>query len=226
METETEQPTITAVVGMNLRRLREANRWTQDETARLLRYAGLGLSQSAIVAIEAGTRSVALGELVVIASTLGASVEDLLAGDGSVMLSRSAKADLPSVRAFLVGGVDEVEIDSATPPVPWPAIVAASKAQAARMKRLWPGARPAQIVAAERAADLAAERKAARSLGIPPLEVSVRAFQLWGCSLTDKLDSLVGERTDDDASPRRVQAIKGRITRDLLTEIQTAMERN
>jgi transcriptional regulator with XRE-family HTH domain len=224
MEDDSEPPTISEVIGTNLRQIREANRWTQDECVALLRLAGLRLTQSAIVGIEAGSRSVAIGELVIIAAALGVPIAELLAGEGQVRLSAAASADLASVGLFLRGKVKPavLEIDSPAS-VAWSNFVQGIVPLSKRTKELWPEGTPSQIIAAERASDSAAERKAARSLGIAPRDLSILAFRMWGTSLTDKRNTVVSERTTGDTPVRTVQAIRGRVTRDLVVEIRNSM---
>jgi len=224
--TNTSEPrTLSAVIGANLRRLREAERLTQDETQRLLRNQGLSLHQSAIVGIEAGTRSVALGELVVIASAFAVPVSELMAGEGPVQLTPDASADLATVGSFLQGEVDPADFDIDSPGATEMAnFWRQAKAHMKHVKKIWPDGTPAGIIAAERASDSPSERKAARSLGIPPIDLSIAAFRLWGTSLTDRRNALVADRTDLDTPSRTVQAIRGRVTRELLAEIRQQIE--
>lgn len=74
-----------------------------------------------------------------------------------------------------------------------------------------------------------AEEKAARKLGEAKLVVAGVAFALWGRSLTEERDRLVGmeiERSqwDPDFTPRRVQAIRGHQTRRLLAEMSERID--
>lgn len=69
-----------------------------------------------------------------------------------------------------------------------------------------------------------AEEKAARKLGESKLVIAAVAFALWGRSLTEERDMLVGleiekSQWDPDFTPRRVQAIRGHQTRRLLSEM-------
>jgi transcriptional regulator with XRE-family HTH domain len=210
-------PTLSEVIGRRVRSIREDHDLTQHDAALLFRQYGLSLTQSAVAGIESGSRAVAIGELVIIAGALQVPVADLLAGDGPVQLTTARAADLAAVRSFLAGRGE----------LPDPVAVALRQAFRAAQRtvdRYYPGARSATIVAAERAGDLAAEQKAARSLGIPPVAVSLVAFRLWGMSLTAKRDAEVDERTTPDTPARSVQAIRGRVTRDLLVEIRAAVK--
>lgn len=64
-----------------------------------------------------------------------------------------------------------------------------------------------------------AERKLARKLGIDPNTVVTAAVKRWGRSLTEERDARVSALVDDDTPPRTVQARRGRVTRELLKEL-------
>lgn len=64
-----------------------------------------------------------------------------------------------------------------------------------------------------------AEQKAAHKLGVPALAVSIAAYKRWGRSLTEERDRRVGEQVISETAPRTLQAIRGHVTRVLLTEI-------
>jgi hypothetical protein len=76
-----------------------------------------------------------------------------------------------------------------------------------------------------------AERKAAASIGVPPLALALAARRRWRRSLTAERDRKVANATnpalrmDPDAArdpewPRRLQAIRGHVTRELLGELR------
>jgi transcriptional regulator with XRE-family HTH domain len=210
---------IIEVIGGNVRRLRLARRWTQDELAAQLRWSGLQLTQSVVVGIESGARSIDVGEMVILAAVLEVSAAELLAGSGPVRLGDSAESNLVSVNAFLSGGISDIPLST-----PTTKFMAAAKQLRALNEKKWPGARPAEIVKAERGADGLAEQKAARTLGVRPFDVSMAAIRLWGTSLTDHRNELVSERTSADTSVRTVQAIRGRVTRTLIDEIRPLLK--
>jgi transcriptional regulator with XRE-family HTH domain len=213
--------TISEVVGSNVRRLRESKRWTQAEMADYLRVGGLPLVRSVIVSLEAGRRSIDIGEMIILATTLDVAVVDLIEGTGPVRLTASATADLGTVSQLLRGKArpDSVSIDTSTDSA-LQSLAIWSKAETRRVERNWPGAKPAEIVRAERSADDPAEQKAARKLGVRPFDVSMAAFRLWGESLTAHRNALVDDRSTDATPTRSIQAIRGRVTRDLLEQIR------
>lgn len=67
-----------------------------------------------------------------------------------------------------------------------------------------------------------AEAKAARRLGDPvgPLQVVVWGRDLWGRRLSAERDRRVAQRADEDTTPRRLQALRGHVTRELIEELR------
>jgi hypothetical protein len=80
-----------------------------------------------------------------------------------------------------------------------------------------------------------AERKAAVSIGVPPIALALAARRRWGRSLTAERDRKVANATNpalkldpaavqDPKWPRRLQAIRGHITRALVEELGPLLE--
>ncbi len=67
-----------------------------------------------------------------------------------------------------------------------------------------------------------AERHAARKLGTTPERVNLAAVHLWGRTLAEERDHRLSEQAGK-ASARRRQALRGHITRELLTELETEL---
>jgi len=63
-----------------------------------------------------------------------------------------------------------------------------------------------------------AERHAARRLGVPVERVNQAAMTLWGRPLSEERDRRLVEQPEG-MSPRRLQALRGHITRSLITEL-------
>ena len=216
-----EDPSLSTVIGANVRRCRESRRWTQDEFSSLLKNLGLGLSQSGVATAESGSRSIDVGELLILAHALDVDVADLFAGSGKVRLTDSTSADLRSVADCLHGVRTPSELHLNTPVA---RLAGWATSEQKRIKKTWPNARPAQIVHAERGMDGLAEQKAARALGARAFDVSMAAIELWGETLTEHRNAIVAERTSADTSVRSVQAIRGRVTRNLIDEIQPRLK--
>ena len=64
--------------GRELRRLREARRWSQEETARRMGAYGYDFHQTAIAKTEAGQRPLRLNEAAAFACLFGVALADLL----------------------------------------------------------------------------------------------------------------------------------------------------
>jgi transcriptional regulator with XRE-family HTH domain len=90
-EATAERPprkTLGAVVGENVRRLREERSLTQHELAQVWKRQGLKWARSKIAALEAGNRPrVDCAELVMMAAGLQATVAELFEGSGEVHLT-------------------------------------------------------------------------------------------------------------------------------------------
>jgi transcriptional regulator with XRE-family HTH domain len=193
-------PTLDQVVGHNLRRLHEAAEMTQDEVARRARGAGLPWSRSTVAALEAGTKTIDVAELVGLAIAV-APLTELLAGNGPVRLGALA-IDLGTVRKVLAGKSDLLSQEDAD--------------------YLMQGARR---VAAAWAVHGEAEQKAARKLHMDALDLATAAQRRWGRSLTEERDARVKDSAPADLSPRSRQALRGRVTRQLLEELAPVFNR-
>jgi len=219
----TDHPTLTAVVGANIKRLRDGQGFTQDEAASLLRSSGLDVSRSALAAIERGSgRTLDLGELALVCIAFDVEISDLLAGKGRVRVSDSATVTLNGIRRVLTGqsaSLRRADVDS-------PVTRSLDKFSTLKRQyeRLWPGARPAQIVTAERASRGEAESKAAKRLDVSPTTLSVAAFGKWGRSLTDERDARLAA-TPGETEGRTLQALRGHVTRELLDELRSVLDK-
>lgn len=199
--------TIEQVVGTNLRRLRDERGWRQDDVARRVGVLGVPWTPPVVASIEAGTRQVHLGELVLAAAALRTSLIDLLAGEGSVSLG-GVTVELATFRAALCdpAGSDDLR--------------AAATEHLSRQSR--PDTLEARLVAAGAIGE--PEYRAGRHLGVAPVVVADYARQIWGRWFHVERDARVVERYGDDLSPRTLQAARGHVTRDLLTELRARIE--
>lgn len=213
---------VSAVVGRNVRRLRADE--SQDAVAVRVRRFGPNWTRATIRAVEEGSAAVLVDELPAIAAALGASVLDLLDGaEGEIVTIGEGSASLDAVRAVFA--------QPARPAAAFPVLFGPEPASveiAAGGKRL--GAEQAAIVWRGRGGD--AERKAAekfnreapRAWRVTPLDVSAASVRLWGRSLTDERERRVSGTASQDAAPRSLQAIRGRVTRELLIELEDHLE--
>lgn len=98
------------VVGGNIRELREGADLTQRELADRLRERGWQIDPTALTRIEAGTRSVRVSQLFLIADALSVTVSELIADQSNVVgdLRLKASRDLHAARKYLVEGLSAV----------------------------------------------------------------------------------------------------------------------
>lgn len=66
------------ICGVNVRKLREQKKISQDQLAAKLQTEGLGVNQNSISRIETGKRLVADFELVALSKVLGVNIERLV----------------------------------------------------------------------------------------------------------------------------------------------------
>lgn len=191
--------TLGQVVGENLKRHREAMRWTQHEMARHLQRNGLNWARGQVAAVEAGNReSVPFEAMVMLAAALGVGLADLLAGDGDVQLTPDTRETRAGLRTLLAGRID-MDLDP--------------------QDRVQVSQRAAQL---RYEADLAL----AKRLGVTAQDVMTAARSLFGGrTLTEERDLRVKVLTlDDEAmSIGEQQAHRGHITRELSAEIEAAL---
>lgn len=197
-----ENPTLEQVIGTNVRLACEEAKLTQDDLARLVRRAGLRWTRSTVSALWNGEKSLDVEELVVLSRYL-TPAPYLLGGTGSVRVA-AEEVELAEVRTAL-----------GTP-------------QRQRQARSQGGQLTAKDAAdflafAEHVASAQevgeAEAKAARKLGVSAADFEAAALKCWGRSLTAERDARVTNLAPPDVAPRSRQALRGRVTRHLLTEL-------
>ncbi len=170
-----------AVVGDNLRRLREQSRLTQYEAAHLVKQYGLRWSRSKIAAIEAGERStVSLADVLLLALAFRVSITEFFEGDGDVMLAEHLG---PVPRDWAIA------IMQGNHPPPEITRQQATEREHHDVEHLF-----ATIDAFARGPDaIEADHALARRLGVPVDDVVRVARSMWGRTLTDERDARVVE---------------------------------
>jgi transcriptional regulator with XRE-family HTH domain len=217
----TEPPTLDQVLASNLHRIRLSMRMSQDQVARRAREQGLSWSRSSVAAIENGHKSMVIGELVLLKLALGVPMQDLLAGDGVIRLGDGALRTLEEVRAILAGDTSAVQAVEELPEYTYINLRRYLDWQKGGRSGKADRDRKFQLVAL--AGNGEAEQKAARKLCVPADVLSAMAFQRWGRSLTDERDAQVELAEHDLDSPQSVRAFRGRITRQLLAELEMSI---
>ena len=213
--------TIEQVIGQEIRRLREAAGVGQSVLAAAARQYGLPWTRALVAAVELGRKRLTLGELALVPLVLAEAdvtggrvlnLADLIPADQrSVTVGPGLEMPLTIARAMLLGDDDRL---------------------------LGPSPKLVDVGVDRRAVEAAgdAEQKAALALGVSPESVVKAAHQRWGRSLTAERDRrVVAYTTASEGSsftigvttpewPRRLQAIRGHVTRALLDELQTPLK--
>jgi len=212
------EETFAAALGSAVLGIRESRGWSQEDLARKVRTRGLRWSRSTVAAVENGTKTLDVAELILLAGALSVGAQRLIGSDAPVWLSPDAYCSTEAIRYILKTDkeldpmtVSEIEVEVGTPD----------------------GGRP--ITQAELAGRGEIEQKAARRLGWTPAEVARVALERWHCSFGDERDARALEWLgidqgeferdaewlfDEDPSLKRaLQAIRGHVTREMLREL-------
>lgn len=164
----------------------------QDEFARLARRAGLKWTRSTVTKIESGQRELKAAEFLLLPYVLHVRFDELIPTTKFADLG----AGFPKMETKLLRDILRGRV-----PVSHPG----------------PHETPGRAEPAE------AEEKAARALGWSVGEVNNRSLRLWNFSLTGERERRLLKRLGGrSASPRTQQAMRGRITRQLLVELAGA----
>ncbi len=139
----------------------------------------------------------------------------LIAGREPVVIVPGTWASSDAIRRSLAGGY-ETDYDVMTQ--------ARQDALLAGIAReLLPTIEAAPTV--EAAARASAERKAAAKLGVTPKQIAEASIALWGRSLTAERDWRVDQQVTKDTPARTKQAVRGWVTRQLVTQLAKFFER-
>ena len=164
------------------------------------------LTRPIVDAIERGRRDLTLPELAVLLGVLDMDLGGLLGGAQPVAISEFVAVKPDSLLDQLVPGRD-------------PSWTFATVGSTGRL--VW-----RQALSGYSVPDVGdTEKKAARKLGVTPETVAEAAEALYGRSLADERDERVKRRAPADTTPRTLQALRGRVTRTLLDELQPTLRR-
>jgi transcriptional regulator with XRE-family HTH domain len=231
--------TVDQAIGQRLREVRLELGLRQDQVASAAGRVGLGWTQSTVAAIERGNRALSLGEWFLLSTLIGHAtgfvthqfeLAELLPASGRVALSDETTADVEVLRAALAGRLTDPDRKPfADFDTPLSRDVNESmrrfRARVKQLLPLWPKMSMLGYKEARNAARGDAERKAARRLGVPPLDLSVAAHGRYGQSFSDERDRRVAEQAPSDAAPRTLQALRGHVTRAMVAELAPVLEK-
>jgi hypothetical protein len=191
--------TLREAIAFHVRSLREHDRITQEELAAAAQRLGFGWGRSTIAAIEAGDRDL--------------SAEELLALP--YMLSEASAQKIPGIQAAGTA-LFEVLRPGSREVLALSDVLELTRGEAEEF--IDKGAPALRVKHRSDAVVTEAERKAAARLGIDVERLQTAALTLWGHALPWERDRRVSEHRAN-ASPRSLQALRGHITRELLTEL-------
>lgn len=245
---------LSAAIGERLRDLREKMRLRQDDVAWAARALGLRWSRVAVARLETGVRRLETGEFLMLPEVLmvasmrvrGQSgvggperiveLAELFPAAGVVALTRECRVQVRDLRSMVEGRYKEIRLaDLDTPHLrkqrerQVAAVATIGRVLArdtelhAMLDAVWPKAPAIAKTRAMQEASGEAEQKAARKLGMLPTAVALAAQRRWSQGLTAERDKRVLERSLGE-SPRRVQAIRGHVTRALIAELRPLLE--
>jgi transcriptional regulator with XRE-family HTH domain len=205
----THTRSLDQVIGASLRAFREAGGLHQDRIAAAARAFGLAAwTRPTVAAIESGRRHVSNGEMAVLPLVLAEvsdglvrTVADLLPdGDEPIALGPGLVLPIRQVKELLGGHATSM---------PTPDVIA----------------RAPSSPALEAQDD--AVQKAAAVLRVRPDAVVAAAHRLWGRSLTEEREERLRRRLGPDpTSARRLQALRGHTTRELLDELRPLLKKS
>lgn len=206
----TTTTTITATVGANVKRLRLARGLRQADLAAHMGVHGIEWTQATVAKVEAGKKAVTLEEFVVLGPALVAPVLDLLDGADTMTIGSSTYS-AEQVRTVLAEPSKAGLLLFAKP---------ASPEESA--------AHEAAREADARLVESKVAKRLTEALGreVDATLVARVAKSLWGrTSIAERRDLLMAERAPEVATPRTIQAIRGRVTRDLAEQIGDEIRR-
>lgn len=200
----------------------------EDAAARARAYGLTTWIRGTVAQAEVGARRFAFEEVLLLALAYETSLAELIAGDENdlVELTPDARLSVGALRILLSGNrttVHELPAEA----VDVPATRGTPSRRSGRFpdvlaeaKRFGIGDRSMLEHALGEVGD--AERHAARKLGTTPERVNLAAMRRWGRTLAEERDHQLGEHAGE-APARRRQALRGHITRELITQLEAEL---
>jgi transcriptional regulator with XRE-family HTH domain len=199
---------LSTIVGRLLRERREHLGLRLDDVADRMREWGAdGWTRATVQGLEAGRRRLDLSDLWLVCVAYELSLVDLLrSGDPEARVMVGGSGHHRSLR-FIRQAVDGEALFG-------------SDEQEARGALLKKGIERARADARDETL-----RRVARSLGIDPMVAATRARFLWRRSLSRERDARVAALAEPDTPARSLQALRGHVTRTLVSELRADLQR-
>lgn len=209
---ENEPPTVEQVIGRNLRRLRSERAFSQDQVARAAAAVGLSWTRPVVASVEAGTKSIGVEELLLLALALGTYPREFLAGEGAIRLGRGVEAQSSSVAKKYLSGSGATTFDVVKDLMGW------GDGDPDHMWEIFePPENVDEVIPGE------AETKLGRKWGVPAVDILERSLRRWGRSLTAQRDARMDielANRSEPATASAIQRMRGHITRQLTKELE------
>lgn len=208
------------VIGRNVRKFRGDH--TLEDVALSGHGFGAGWSSGSISAIEQGRFKATVETLALLSLSLTylrgqeypeIRIGDLLETDLPIELNATMQTDPDSLIQWLGGG----RLDAWLSPGAMHVLQKKASAETERIKGLhFP---PEWVIDTGRGGPITTgEKRLAKRASIDPYELRAWSLHLWGKALEDHRDEIAGP----DSTPQK----KGRVSRDLLQEVEAAMKEN
>ncbi|MBT2449416.1 hypothetical protein J7F03_20435 [Streptomyces sp. ISL-43] len=208
------------VLAAGLKQVRLARVLRQEEAAALIRQQGLtSWIRGTVAQAEVGARRFSIEELLLLALALEVSPTDFIRGsdDQLIELAPGANLTAAALRALLSG--DQKAVRKLAPrPVDRPSPVPSDRSELLDAAQRSGLADPTLVERAITAVS-DAERHVARKVGTSPEWVNLVALNRWERTWSEERDRRLAGRAAE-ATPRQLQALRGHITRELLTELE------
>jgi transcriptional regulator with XRE-family HTH domain len=212
----TEVRSLREVLAAGMKQTRQCRELRQEEVAERLRSYGLtSWLRGTVAQAEVGARRLVLEEVLLLAVALETTPAELVQGDPGelVELGSDARLSIEAVRQLLSGVVQTMPVPSAVSQT-----LRASPEMLSEASRF--GLSDPEIIDRAITGVTEADRHVARKVGISPEHVSLAAMSRWGHTLAEEREHRLAERSGEDVSARQLQALRGHVTRELMTELE------
>ena len=225
-------PPLPKFLSQRFRDLRKAAGERQEETAERARSMGLRWSRATVAGIESGRRKLSTEEFLLLPFVLNVELSDLFPETHErIQLTPGHFIRARSIRLVIKGQAKKVDrlIDINTTQreekirsLKMITLYPGESAEREIWKYIWPDEQPSDDMQYRCLEDAIrdTEIKASKKLGVASLAVAVAAQKLWGRSLVEERDFRVLEKENEKSTPRTVQALRGHVSRTLLTEME------
>tara|TARA_B100000315_G_scaffold260414_1_gene321566 strand:- start:5501 stop:6271 length:771 start_codon:yes stop_codon:yes gene_type:complete len=218
-------------LGSQIRNLRKQHGVRQEHVALIARRWGLPWTSNTVVQLETGRRHLTVEEWLLLPTVLTQALNpnqsytwdnliSLLATNAQIALTTETRAYLPDIEQLIrnLGVINPADEDAFDTPQnrhmqAWSEIETQQ-----RTGNIRKGAVSPDVVTT-------VDIKASRTLNVLPTAIVQAAHRLWKRSLMEERDFRLIATGYEMATPRKMQALRGAMTRELLTELRPQLRR-